>query len=1281
MLKLKKLQILGFKSFCDRTELKFHGEGIAAIIGPNGCGKSNIADAISWVLGEQSAKSLRGSRMEDVIFSGTRDRNPTGMAEVCLTLIDPEIYGGPDMNAPTEIEIQDELPSTGINGDENWDEAEVRAQAAAETEQAVEEAQPGKTEEVEGAATEASPNDNAVAVLEPQLVLKIRRRKFNQQQSHAGEISVTRRLFRSGDSEYLLNGKLCRLRDIQELFMGTGLGPESYALIEQGRIGQILSSRPTDRRAIIEEAAGITKFKTKKRLAEARLEDAKTNLNRVNDIFEEVTRQMNSLKRQASKAERYAKLRDEMRAKLRIVLASKFTQMDQESVTLDTQIHQLGEEIRRQSEGVQQSETEHSERTQRGYTIETETRQNRERLNQILIEGDRGKARIRTNEERCAELIARTASAEAELAQAQQRLAALEEERNGHQQVLDSAAADLAAAQQEFALSQQEAACAATNLAMLEQEQESHRAAILEAVGGASNLRNQLTQSEERLAGIGREEQRLQAEIATASSQAEAFGGQRGQIALEFEGVSQRASGLTAEIASLREALETKRFAENETKKHLDSIRSEYATALGRKGSLEAVIAEHGYSTESVRRLFQSGALQGGNAPAGVLADFLEVEPRYERVVEDFLRDELNYVVVKSWDAADEGLRLLRSDVNGRATFLVHPEDSQAKFSFVADESLHYSPLNDTILPLKNSIRVLNGFGKSLEVILPKLGNGYIVPDPAVARELALSCPDAFFLSQTGECFHNVTVTGGKQRSEGPLSMKRELRDVLRLLEELERALREKEMLALTLGREIKEYTSLLDRLEDEKREAEKQAMTSGHLLQQLENEMSRVRERISISEGELQRLAAERQEQESLIGSRQGELTTIEEARTQFEMQLAAGQDRLAALRSQRDAAAEATSQRAARVATLEERHRSATTLLSRIETLVSEMRERAGASQTQMESATAEIAQRQNENVRLAEQLEQFEAERNAGEAREGLLQLESEQVRARLVEIDELLRTTRQQLDLARDRRGELSATAAKLQSDLQHLADTCLNELGIERPVLMADTTIPMITADELAAEDQAHREMRARLDAMGPVNMMALEEYKETAERHEFLSTQRKDLLDAIENTAATIREIDQVSRQKFEEAFSKINENFSATFRKLFGGGHGFMRLTDLENSAESGIDVVASPPGKKLQNVLLLSGGEKALTALALLVGIFQYTPSPFCILDEVDAPLDESNIARFTDLVREMSVQTQFILITHSKRTMSIAPVLYGVTMQEPGVSKLVSVRFGAA
>jgi len=342
--------------------------------------------------------------------------------------------------------------------------------------------------------------------------------------------------------------------------------------------------------------------------------------------------------------------------------------------------------------------------------------------------------------------------------------------------------------------------------------------------------------------------------------------------------------------------------------------------------------------------------------------------------------------------------------------------------------------------------------------------------------------------------------------------------------------------------------------------------------------------------------------------------------------------------------------------------------------------MRERVSALRIQIESAAAEKLQRETENQELSGQLLDLESERNTAAARDGLLQFESEQLRARKAEIDEMLRGARQLLDQARDRRGEFSASAAKLQSDAQHMAESCLNDLGVQRHELMADTTIAIASGEQLAIEDQIYREMRIRLDAMGPVNMMALEEYKESAERHQFLETQRKDLLESIENTQATIKEIDTFSRQKFEEAFHRINDNFQATFRKLFGGGQAFMRLTDEENSAESGIDVVASPPGKKLQNVLLLSGGEKALTALALLVGIFQYQPSPFCILDEVDAPLDEANIARFTDLVKEMSVQTQFVLITHSKRTMSIAPVLYGVTMQEPGVSKLVSVRFGA-
>jgi chromosome segregation protein len=1324
LLKLKKLQILGFKSFCDRTELKFHGDGVAAIIGPNGCGKSNIADAISWVLGEQSAKTLRGSRMEDVIFAGTRDRKPTGMAEVSLTLIDPEQYAGADASAPTEIDIQDDMPGSesnavappssrplreGGNTDpdahitDDWDEATIRARAADDTDRAVEDAQPGRTEEVEvprskvNVVSIAFPDDEPIFALPahnviapanaasvgtaaPHVVLKIRRRKFNQQQFHHGEIHVTRRLFRSGDSEYLLNGKLCRLRDIQELFMGTGLGPESYALIEQGRIGQILSSRPTDRRAILEEAAGITKFKTKKRLAEARLEDAKLNLARVNDIFDEVTRQMNSLKRQASKAERYARLREEMRAKLRLVLASKFRAIEQESTEIEAQLHTLAEEMQHRTAAVQQFEGEHNERTQRGYAIETELRENRERISHIALEIDRAHARRRHNEERCAELLARAASSQAELAQAQNRLTTLESERESNRQILESAAADVAVAQADLALCQHEAALAASNLADLERQQEESRVVIFDTVASASRLRNQLAQAEERLAAADRDARRLETEIANANGQIEAFGGQRGQQALEFETVTQRASGIAEEIAQIRRLLDTRKQDESQAKTRLDSLRAEYATAIGKKGSLEAVIAEHGYSTESVRRLFQSGVMQSGLAPVGVLADFLEVEPRYERVVEDFLRDELNYIVVKSWDAADEGLRMLRTDVDGRATFLVHPEDSQAKFSFILDEAAHSAPPAAQIIPLKHTIRVLNGFGKSLEVVLPKLRDGYIVPESDVARGLALENPDAFFLSQSGECFHNVTVTGGKQRAEGPLSMKRELREVLRQLDELEFALREEETRVLNLGHEIKDLTSLLDRLEGERREADTQALTSRHMLQQLDSEMTRVTERLNISRLELQRLAAERGEQESILCTLQSEIDTLEQKRFQLEQQIAAANESLVALRQRREDAAQTTSQHAARVATMEERHRSAAAVLDRIESLFGEMGERVHTLASQIDAAAAEKLQRETENEQLVGQAADLESERNAAQTREGLLQSETEQLRARLTEIDELLRNSRLLLDQARDRRGELSAAAAKLHSDAQYMAETCLNELGIERAELIADTTLTAISGEELAAEDQVYREMRAKLEAMGPVNMMALEEYKETAERHAFLETQRKDLISSIENTTATIKEIDQISRQKFEEAFHKINENFQATFKKLFGGGHAFMKLTDEENSAESGIDVVASPPGKRLQSVLLLSGGEKALTALALLVGIFQFAPSPFCILDEVDAPLDEANIGRFTELVREMSVQTQFVLITHSKKTMSIAPVLYGVTMQEPGVSKLVSVRFGA-
>jgi chromosome segregation protein len=1273
LLKLKKLQVLGFKSFCDRTELKFHGEGVAAVVGPNGCGKSNLSDAISWVLGEQSARTLRGVHMQDVIFAGTRERKPLGMAEVTLTLIDPAVYG--ETGEP-EIDIQDDLPET------DWDESSLRSSAATESEKYIEEVQPGQGDEEGG---EAVPEDAAAqaeaSVVEgpkpPHVVLKIRRRKF-QRTFKAGEIAITRRLFRSGDSEYLLNGKLCRLRDIQDIFMGTGLGPESYAIIEQGRIGQILSSKPTDRRAIIEEAAGITKFKTRKRLAEARLEDAKLNLSRINDIFDEVTRQMNSLKRQASKAERYAKLRDEMRAKLRVVLVSKFAQIDAETAGVEAQLAELSDEMRLRGESVEAMDGEHGERTQRGYNIERESSENRERLNQLVMEIDRAGARRRTNEERCAELSARSAGAQAELENAEGQLARHQQELEANRGILDSANADVAQAQRELQQRQEEATLASGTLMDVERQQEQRRAAILQAVAAASGVRNRITQAEERIAALDRESLRLEEETKTAHQQLESFGGQRGQLGLEFETASQRVQALSTQIDESRRSLNDKRAEETSGKQHLDTLRAEYAGLIGKRGSLEAVITEHGYSTESVRRLFKSGAMSGGRAPVGVLADFLEVDDRYEHVVDDFLRDELNFVVVKSWDAADEGLRLLRSDVDGRATFLVHPEDSQAKFSFAAEEGSYSGGQREGVVPLKHCIRVLDGFGKSLEVILPKLGNGYIVPDSEIGRDLALHNPDAFFLSQSGECFHNVTVTGGKQRSEGPLALKRELRDVLRQLMDVEQMMASEQTRVAALGREIIEITSLLQRLEDDKREAERQAMTSGHTLQQLDSEMVRVRERLGTYEREMTRIVAECGECEMAIAGHRTELHGHEERKTALETEMDAAQSTLEGLRQSRDAAAQLASDARAALATLEERRRGALATVQRLEAAGAEVASRVERLKGQIEAAAAEAEERQSENERLAAQEVQWTEERDVAQQRDLALQEELQGVRARLVELEETLKTARHELDLARDRRGELTAAQARLQTDAQHMAETCVQELSQPREELMADECLPRLAGEELGNEEAIYKDMRTRLENMGPVNMMALEEYQETAQRHGFLETQRQDLLQSIENTLDTIKEIDAISRQKFDEAFARINENFSQTFTKLFGGGLAFMRLTDQENTAESGIDVVASPPGKKLQNVLLLSGGEKALTALSLLMGIFQYQPSPFCILDEVDAPLDEANIGRFTGLVQEMSGQTQFIIITHSKKTMGIAPALYGVTMQEPGVSKLVSVRF---
>ncbi|MDE3200910.1 MAG: chromosome segregation protein SMC [Acidobacteriota bacterium] len=1276
MLKLKKIHILGFKSFCDRTELTLSGTGMAVVVGPNGCGKSNILDGVSWVLGEQSAKTLRGSHMQDVIFAGTRERKPLGMAEVSLTMVDPEAYEGPIPVEP-EVEVEHETPS-------DWNEEELRKQKAAEAEEIIAAEQPGVVLEEEGEVDAAQASENSVQQAEasaekqadgPQaVVLKIRRRKFQRTPAQKGEIVITRRLFRTGESEYLLNGKLCRLRDIQDIFMGTGLGPESYAIIGQERIGQLLSSKPHDRRAIIEEAAGITRFKTKKRLAELRLESSKQNLARVDDIYEEVTRQMNSLKRQAAKAERYGAVRDELRGKMRVVLASRMAVMDAEQVRLEQEINALSEKIHSAAAEIEAAEANQHALTEQSFTLEHEGQNAQNRANEAAVEMERAAARKRANTERLSELESRMAAAAGELEQTKTQLASIAEERTQQKAFLETAAGESQKFRAKVEARQREARTAQEEVFGAEREMEMARRHAMSLLAQAGNARNSTAQAEESLAALERESERLHAEIGQTQRELEGLGVESGQVKMKFESAAETLTRLTSEIATLRETLQTKRGEESTLRNEVNQLRGEQASAAGRRDSLDALIKNHSYSTDTVRQLLKPGTLAEGMAPVGTLADFIEVSGAYEGVVDQFLRDELNFVVVKSWGAAEEGVRLLKSGVDGRATFLVHDGAQGVLFEDNAQ------PVNvQGATPLKDAIRVLNGFERSIETILPKLRNGYLVEDPFRARSLAYEHPFAYFLTPEGECFHNGTVTGGKPASEGPLALKRELRVVEARLEALTAELGQKETATATLTREIEDLNRQLEAKGEERRAAESDSANQSAALKQMEAATERMERRLQEWTLQAARNKDAREAKVSVIEQKREEAVQLEGEHKQAEAGLEERQGKLLDMRQKRETIQQEAAQLTAELAGLEERRRGAEAAYQRIDRLHADLERRVMTIEQQRAAAEAEKEQRTRETAELAEREEQLKVQKAEAEEQSQKLMAEAQAVREKLATMETELKTQRGAVDQMREERGNRQSEGSKLKSDLEHLEASCLTEVNAEAATLRADTEIVHIAGEELEAEDETCRGLKQKLEQMGPVNMMALDEYKETAERHAFLETQRKDLIESIENTQATIKEIDQISRTKFDEAFAQINENFAKVFSRLFQGGQAFLRLTDEENQAESGLDIVASPPGKKLQNVLLLSGGEKALTALALLVGIFQFQPSPFCILDEVDAALDETNVGRLADMLRGMSDETQFLIVTHSKRMMHGADMIYGVTMQEPGVSKVVSVRMG--
>jgi chromosome segregation protein len=1237
--KLKKLELLGFKSFADRSRLEF-SDGVAAVVGPNGCGKSNLSDAITWVLGEQSARLLRGERMADVIFNGTGTRPPTGMAEVSMTLVNPE-----------------------------YNEAGISEEAESNPELEAAEGPAAFEPEASGSGNgNGNGNGNGTGA------------KPVRFHHRSGEITVTRRLFRSGESEYLINGDACRLRDIQDLFMGTGLGPESYAIIEQGRIGQILSSKPSDRRLILEEAAGVSKFKTRKRLAEAKLESSRQNLSRIADILEEVTKQVNSLKRQASKARRYRELHDELRGRLKTVLTSRLKALEVEFHRLRAELGQMQEACLAAAQELEGLEHEQKSATQRYEELEEQLTQCRERLSQGDLERERLLSRLEQVKQQTGNLEARTEEASREGSELQTQLTSLEQhtvERTQEAQKL----------QQEFAVAKDTLAQVVMRqedlnfqLGAAEQDVETCRQSLMAVVSNASELRNQLVQAEEAGLAVDRQAARTDAE----KSRIEA---EHSRLAAELEAYisnHQRDASTLAELAEsvsqTTRDLEQARGEEISLRSQVEALRREYSGSMARKETLEQSLARHAYSTESVRRLLSGEIPVNGHQfqPKGLLADFVEVSPGYEEMVEEFLKQELECVVVEQHAQARSGIALLQSEGTGRSTFFVTHLPSNGHSEGSSGSPVRTEP--GVVAAVRELVRFESKLGLNGDLVLPALANAYMVEDDAAAERLASAHPDCHFLTAKGAHYHHRMVSGGKGSSAGPLALRRDFRELERRTAELdtqikscEVALAEAETLAKRLDGRLKELTG-------SKMEAEKKALVADEKLRQTRESHDRTRQQLDALLSEAVVLKRERASVDERLAYLRAELDAAGAAKGQREEAITLAAHLVRELRAGLDRLAQdiADAQSAARG--LEERTRAAEAEVDRLRAAAQDLHSRIARLAQQTETWQQERERLGQESEAHQLRLQQLQLELETARIDLHDREEESRAVRAQRDTLGPRVDAARAELEARRQKRSEAEVALARAESDHAHHSQQCRDELNTDPAALLAELAPESVLAGEaLQLAEEELRQLKTRIENLGPVNMMALEELQDAEERLTFLDTQRQDLLASIEDTAQAIREIDQVSRQQFLEAFKAINAYFAESFRVLFGGGVGEMRLAD-ENDADSGIDLVAQPPGKRLQNVLLLSGGEKAMAALALLIAIFRYTPSPFCILDEVDAPLDESNIDRFTRMIQHMSRHTQFILITHNKRTMEIAQVMYGVTMEEPGVSRLVSVRFDA-
>jgi chromosome segregation protein len=1208
---LKNLTVLGFKSFADKTSLNFQ-PGVTAIVGPNGCGKSNVADAIRWVLGEQSAKALRGDEMADVIFNGTDYRKSLSMAEVSLSI------GGMD---------EDHLSAAGVEIAYN-------------------------------------------------------------------EVTLTRRVFRDGSSEYFLNKTPCRLKDIQQLFMGTGVGRASYSIMAQGNITQILSSKPEDRRMVFEEAAGITKYKTQKKEALRKLEATEQNLLRVADLIREVKRQIGSLQRQAGKARRHKQLMLELQHLDTQLARHQFDLLQVEIQVRQAQADKSRADAEIAAEDVMRRETEIGRRRDALSEKEQDISLTQQQGMELKAEIERHEHRIQFNEDRMRDWQAQNARAGGDIAQAEERRLIAQEE-------LAQATQRLAASTAAFQSHQQSMRSREDALRLVENQLRAAQEALRQAQAESFSAAQQLSRARNEIVSLDLQKEGNAARLEKLSAEKAQLEEERTGLAARLRQFSEcvEAEKLNAQAhrGTLEERQQRLRALEAEldrATREMDEWLRQQAENRSRLRLLEQLDAEReGFGPGAL------SALKNAEQALGLLADGMRVPEPHVVAVEAALGRHLQLVLTERGESAIHILDSLRAAKSGRA--------SVAALELRHGNGAPVPAFPPGMIPL---LSVVEAGDAARPLLQNLLGRAVIAPDLAAAGAAWRDSGGAFdFVTPAGEMLdRNGIFTGGSADGNGSgkapasiLGRKNQIAELraaaLALQESVTQAGRRK-------GALLSEQTQLqagLHQAQTELREREVAIATSQGEFNALQNSARVLEQKIETVVYEIGSLAAQEEEGAAKRSDLAAQAAVLETRERQTQAALSDGTAALENLRQQRDIANAALTETKVALAAEEQLCASFASQKKPLELRLVELANMVEQRRREIQSFIERSGQAGAEIAESRLKIESVSHKRGQVNARiAGLL----EQKRAEeeeIARVDEALRGQRHLLTELQQQRSALEVELAqknmavqnlrqrvteKYQLNLDDIRSECITiTLAEEGPPKVHTLTPAEMAANGVATDWAAVAEqvaaLQKRIEEIGPVNLVAIDEYEETEQRYQFLTKQNDDLIQAKTQLHEVINRINTQTRQMFIETFEKIRDNFRAMFTEVFGGGKADLILVDEGDVLECGIDIVARPPGKQLQSISLLSGGEQTMTAVALLFSIYQVRPSPFCVLDELDAPLDESNINRFIQVLQRFLVHSQFIIITHSKRTIAMADVLYGVTMQEHGVSKIVSVKFHKA